>query len=63
MSRVMVLLSPPFGRTPQGVRGLKFDVSAHLGAHAGRTPQGVRGLKYNNNIHSTAETHVAPRKG
>ena len=24
ISRVMVLLPPPFGRTPQGVRGLKF---------------------------------------
>ena len=27
MSRVMVLLPPPFSRTPQGVRGLKCNIS------------------------------------
>ena len=33
-------------RTPQGVRGLKFDGAAKIVSPAGsRTPQGVRGLK------------------
>ena len=35
------------GRTPQGVRGLKFEHSPRVVVQtAGRTPQGVRGLKY-----------------
>ena len=34
-----------FRRTPQGVRGLKFDGMAHIGGLERRTPQGVRGLK------------------
>ena len=33
------------GRTPQGVRGLKFLLVFLLVILAGRTPQGVRGLK------------------
>ena len=34
------------GRTPQGVRGLKFKGSGVPLILSGRTPQGVRGLKY-----------------
>ena len=33
------------GRTPQGVRGLKYLLSARLLPGGRRTPQGVRGLK------------------
>ena len=32
-------------RTPQGVRGLKFEHVASIDGKMGRTPQGVRGLK------------------
>ena len=34
------------GRTPQGVRGLKYAVFAYHPTLLCRTPQGVRGLKY-----------------
>ena len=34
------------GRTPQGVRGLKYAGLAGLELPLGRTPQGVRGLKF-----------------
>ena len=35
------------GRTPRGVRGLKFMEGGGVGlAEPGRTPRGVRGLKY-----------------
>ena len=34
------------GRTPHGVRGLKYMLSARVPAVSGRTPHGVRGLKY-----------------
>ena len=38
---------PPYdlGRTPQGVRGLKYRFCKFLQEVIGRTPQGVRGLK------------------
>ena len=35
-----------FGRTPHGVRGLKFQLSAGHECSHRRTPHGVRGLKY-----------------
>ena len=35
----------PPGRTPQGVRGLKFGFPCHHPDQHRRTPQGVRGLK------------------
>ena len=34
------------GRTPQGVRGLKYLFGNFFLAFPRRTPQGVRGLKY-----------------
>ena len=34
-----------FGRTPPGVRGLKFEVYRQEFADISRTPPGVRGLK------------------
>ena len=34
-----------FGRTPQGVRGLKWQDVSGTPPHSRRTPQGVRGLK------------------
>ena len=37
--------SPPIGRTPQGVRGLKLYASHTTPCGSSRTPQGVRGLK------------------
>ena len=33
-------------RTPQGVRGLKFDETVFCNLPFCRTPQGVRGLKF-----------------
>ena len=38
--------NPAAGRTPQGVRGLKFHWDAEQRRNFRRTPQGVRGLKY-----------------
>ena len=34
-----------YSRTPQGVRGLKFNPSYGFIYRVSRTPQGVRGLK------------------
>ena len=41
-----MLLGKARGRTPQGVRGLKYRLLLIISAAlSGRTPQGVRGLK------------------
>ena len=41
------MFSPPrYGRTPQGVRGLKLIDGTIYHVRGCRTPQGVRGLKY-----------------
>ena len=37
--------SPIDGRTPQGVRGLKYSWTGFAYLQQSRTPQGVRGLK------------------
>ena len=37
---------PVIGRTPHGVRGLKYDVLRLCAINTGRTPHGVRGLKF-----------------
>ena len=34
------------GRTPHGVRGLKFNDLRRVNGRPRRTPHGVRGLKY-----------------
>ena len=39
-------LRPWDGRTPQGVRGLKYKRIVPQCKQLRRTPQGVRGLKY-----------------
>ena len=51
------------GRTPQGVRGLKFVsvVVEHRGQQR-RTPQGVRGLKFAEVQEINGGDFVAPRK-
>ena len=52
------------GRTPHGVRGLKWH--AHLGQRASvcrRTPHGVRGLKCEEMQRRRNEPSVAPRMG
>ena len=51
------------GRTPQGVRGLKYHVEIENAKLEGRTPQGVRGLKYLPHEKPKASGQVAPRKG
>ena len=40
------MTSPSGGRTPQGVRGLKFSQERRINGLLSRTPQGVRGLKF-----------------
>ena len=51
-------------RTPQGVRGLKFDNPDALPeVNHSRTPQGVRGLKCDVRPVYTGAKGVAPRKG
>ena len=61
---VQVNVPPPrVGRTPQGVRGLKYAAAlGDLRLH-GRTPQGVRGLKFRRRGRSEKIDQVAPRKG
>ena len=51
------------GRTPHGVRGLKYDTSGRLKHPAGRTPHGVRGLKLIMSFLSKLGGAVAPRMG
>ena len=43
-----------FGRTPQGVRGLKLVGLLDVAIVHCRTPQGVRGLKQQNDRHQMA---------
>ena len=51
------------GRTPQGVRGLKYLGGVNKTMNVGRTPQGVRGLKSQGIEGAKGEPGVAPRKG
>ena len=50
-------------RTPQGVRGLKYQYPDYAMADESRTPQGVRGLKLTTARMWTIAPRVAPRKG
>ena len=50
-------------RTPQGVRGLKWEHYDSVTRCTGRTPQGVRGLKSRFNGRFARAVDVAPRKG
>mgnify|MGYP006975048898 CR=1 FL=1 len=51
------------GRTPHGVRGLKYGGEQRQRVGVGRTPHGVRGLKcyYNGDAHNL--NGVAPLTG
>ena len=51
------------GRTPQGVRGLKYGPLLPAKDIVGRTPQGVRGLKLLIAALPGECGGVAPRKG
>ena len=50
------------GRTPRGVRGLKFSVRqvVHCFKHC-RTPRGVRGLKYDEGVGQERAAGRTPR--
>ena len=50
-----------YGRTPQGVRGLKFPIAVCIAMFWSRTPQGVRGLKLSiyHTIDREEESHPA----
>ena len=62
--QALVQIRDAVGRTPQGVRGLKFrQHHPRLAAVARRTPQGVRGLKYVPARPHVLDHPVAPRKG
>ena len=48
-------------RTPQGVRGLKYDALFIADLLYGRTPQGVRGLKCKSPCRSRARLRRTPQ--
>ena len=50
-------------RTPQGVRGLKYDTPAANRSSSCRTPQGVRGLKYCYNRLNASRILSHPARG
>ena len=51
------------GRTPHGVRGLKFRDLANGESLSGRTPHGVRGLKCERGKAQRVGGKVAPHTG
>ena len=51
------------GRTPHGVRGLKFDIVDGSLDAVGRTPHGVRGLKFRSAGRPCGLCRVAPLTG
>ena len=51
------------GRSPQGERGLKLNVSFEFLTPGRRSPQGERGLKLDSRGNSRLRGIVAPRKG
>ena len=54
----------PFGRAPQGARGLKSEMlTDRLDSVPRRAPQGARGLKWELSTLIYAKDKVAPRKG
>ena len=50
-------------RTPQGVRGLKFDETVFCNLPFCRTPQGVRGLKFFGLVWMVRELLSHPARG
>ena len=50
-------------RSPQGERGLKYNVFVGECHIFGRSPQGERGLKYVGDLHGLRIAEVALRKG
>ena len=51
------------GRTPHGVRGLKFPIGGRVRRVARRTPHGVRGLKYRSSGSIYAPSLSHPTRG
>ena len=60
---VFPAVRPVYGRTPPGVRGLKYATAQLIGGVNRRTPPGVRGLKFRMDPRGRLDVRVAPHPG